>query len=72
MGGITVIAEIIKAAKQAKLFGYGNKSSNILNRYKELMATPQLTVKSPLVDELERKVKIAHFVNSERPQLLKI
>lgn len=69
IGGMKAITEMVKAANRANQFEYSNKPSNILNRYKALMSTPKLTVISPLIDELEKKMRIAHFVNAEHPQL---
>lgn len=64
IGGLPVVLNAIKVAKDRGDFGYGNKSTNLKRKYTDLMTHPILTVKSDISKEVEDKVKALGFVMS--------
>lgn len=67
--GLSVVTGLIKSARKRKgLFGNKDQAGYLINKYTRIMAAPALTAPSKLIEELELKMRIAYFVNAERPQ----
>lgn len=64
IGGLPVVLNAIKVAKDRGDFGYGNKSTNLKRKYTDLMTHPELTEKNNVAKEIEDKVKAIGFVMS--------
>lgn len=58
LGGIGALERMLNKAKKSKVFTHPNQSSNILLRYRKLTQTPDMTIKTALAVEFDRKVRL--------------
>lgn len=63
IGGFNALKNMVESARKIGVFKYPNQATNILSKYRRLMATTELADTPPLIEELERKIKIALFVH---------
>ncbi len=65
LGSYSEICTLIENAKSKGFMSYPNQSTNAKKLAKDLLSKPLLTEKSELAIELEKKVKIISFINSQ-------
>lgn len=58
LGGMEGLIRMLNKAKKSKVFTYPNQSSNIIAKYRKLTQIPDMTIKTALAVEFDRKVRL--------------